>query len=460
MPARPSNWRSRSPTCSSARAAAMLRPAGRGWPPCCSGKGAVGPPAAQRVPSGGGCDGASTSRMRGSIPGGGSPPSSGLPRPGRDDSIDRMDDLAAHTDSYFLKSKAIVERFGDREATYAVFLRRPVVSTPRLAIAFLEATAARRGVRFTIELAHPEGSLVGAGEPILYVTGSLAHLVDLETLFLQKLGPACVAAYNAYVMCTELPKVAFLAMDARHCAGAEMAAMMAYAAAVGSAAAKREVGAVGFVANATDATAHYFGNEKGRGTMPHALIGYAGSTLRAAEMFREAHPDENLTVLVDYFGREVTDTLEVCRRFPDLAAAGSLAIRLDTHGGRYLEGLDLAKSYDVLERHAPKAIRGYRTEAELRYLVGTGVSAAAIWHVRRALDDAGFPRVKIIASSGFVPAKCRMMAVAEAPIDVIGTGSYLPEVWSETYATADIVAYDDRPMVKAGREFLLKKRDG
>jgi nicotinate phosphoribosyltransferase len=177
-------------------------------------------------------------------------------------------------------------------------------------------------------------------------------------------------------------------------------------------------------------------------------------------MFHESYPRENLTVLVDYFGREVTDTLAVCRRFPNLAAAGTLAIRLDTHGGRYVEGLDLVKSYDVLERHAPKAIRGYRTEAELRYLVGTGVSAAAIWQIRRALDEAGFPKVKIVASSGFVPAKCRMMAVADAPIDVIGTGSYLPEIWSETYATADIVAYDDIPMVKSGREFLLRKREG
>ena len=142
--------------------------------------------------------------------------------------------LAAQTDSYFLKTKAIVERFGDRPATYAVFLRRPVVSTPRLAIEFLENAAAERGTHFEIELNHPEGSLVGAGQPILYVTGSLFHLVDLETVLLQKLGPACVAAYNAYAMCAELPKVAFMAMDARHCAGAEMAAMMAYAAAVGS----------------------------------------------------------------------------------------------------------------------------------------------------------------------------------------------------------------------------------
>jgi nicotinate phosphoribosyltransferase len=33
-----------------------------------------------------------------------------------------------------------------------------------------------------------------------------------------------------------------------------------------------------------------------------------------------------------------------------------------------------------------------------------------------------------------------------------------PELWSETYATADIIAYDGVPMVKAGREFLLRKR--
>ena len=65
--------------------------------------------------------------------------------------------------------------------------------------------------------------------------------------------------------------------------------------------------------------------------------------------------------------------------------------------------------------------------------------------------------MKIVASSGFNPAKCRLMAEAKAPIDMIGTGSYLPELWSETYATADIVEYDGEPRVKVGREFLLRK---
>src|SRR5690242_3422231 len=137
-------------------------------------------------------------------------------------------------------------------------------------IDFLEGVAKTRRTKIKIELNYREGEVVGAGEALAYLTGSLEQLVDLETFYLQKLGPACVAAYNAYEMCRALPRVAFLAMDARHCAGAEMAEMMAYAAAVGSAAAQRAVGAVGFIGNATDATAHYFGQAKGLGTMPHA----------------------------------------------------------------------------------------------------------------------------------------------------------------------------------------------
>lgn len=370
----------------------------------------------------------------------------------------RTADVSAYTDQYFNRTKQIVGQFGDRTVTYAIFMRRPVVFCPRLAVEWIERVAAERGVRIAIEPNFEEGDWVGAGEPLLYLTGSFYHLVDLETIYLQKLGACCVAAYNAYTMCIDLPEVAFLAMDARHCAGTEMAEMMAYACSVGSMAARRKANAKGFVANATTATAHYFGQAAGRGTMPHALIGYAGSTLRAAEMFHETFPDQDLIVLVDFFGREVTDGLEVCRRFPELAAAGRIGLRLDTHGGRFLEGLDPQESYAALERHVPAAIRGYRTETELRYLVGTGVSAAAIWTMREKLDAAGFDQVKIIASSGFGPAKCRVMAYSKAPVDVVGTGSYLPENWGETYATSDIIAYDGEPRVKIGREFLLRPR--
>lgn len=366
-------------------------------------------------------------------------------------------DVSSWTDHYFKRTKDVVGKFGDVPVTYAVFMRRPVVSAPKLAIDWLKSMAKERGFEIGIDLLFPESKWVGAGEPIFYVSGPLHGLVDLETQMLMKLGPACVAAYNASTMCSDLPDVAFLAMDARHCAGREMAETMAYAARVGSDRAKRKADAVGFIGNATDATAHFFDQSGGLGTMPHALIGYSGSTVRAAEMFDEAFPGDPMTVLVDYFAQEVTDSIAVCQRFPKRAKEGSLSIRIDTPGSRFIEGLDPSVSYAVLEEKSPHSIRGYRSDAELAYLVGAGTSAAAFYYMRDALDKAGFPNVKIVGSSGFGPAKCKVMAEAHAPVDVIGTGSYIPAKWSETYATADIIEYDGQARVKVGREFLFRK---
>nr|WP_194299901.1 nicotinate phosphoribosyltransferase [Acetobacter conturbans] len=367
-----------------------------------------------------------------------------------------VDDAAirARTDSYFNRTKAIVTRFGDCVVTYAVFVRRPVLSATAMVEQWLKNIAHERGIEILVEPVFPEGEWVGAGEPLLYITGFFSHLVDLETLVLQKIGSCCVAAHRAYQMAISLPKAQFLAMEARHCAGYEMQELMVYGASVGSRTARKE-GAVGFVGCANDATAAFFGQTHGFGTMPHALIGYAGSTLRAAEMFHEVYPDKDLTVLVDYYGREITDGLAVCRRFKDLAEAGRVGLRLDTHGGRFLEGLDPQESYAVLDRYVPDALRRYRSESELRNLIGTGVSAAAIWRMREVLDQAGFEKVKIVVSSGFGVTKCASMADASAPIDVVGTGSFIPKLWNETYATADIVTYDGSESVKVGREFLL-----
>jgi len=49
-------------------------------------------------------------------------------------------------------------------------------------------------------------------------------------------------------------------------------------------------------------------------------------------------------------------------------------------------------------------------------------------------------------------------SVAKAPVDIIGTGSYIPDIWEETYATADIINYNGKDLVKKGREFLLKNK--
>ena len=365
--------------------------------------------------------------------------------------------LPSVTDTYFLRTRDIVSSYGDTEVTYAIFMRRPVISALNLALDWLEQIVKERKGSVNIKRCFKEGSDVGAGEPLVYISGSMLLLVDLETALLQKIGATCVAAYNARSMVESLRKTSFLAMDARHCAGADMADLMAYGAFVGSQRVKSESDAIGFIGCATDKTAHLFENTKGLGTMPHALVGYAGSTLKAAQMFHSTWPDEPLTVLVDYFGKEITDGLMVCRSFKKLADESTLSLRLDTHGSRYVEGLDVAGSYAVLERNAPEAIRGFRTEQELKYLIGTGVSAAAVWHLREMLDNSGFEKVRIVASSGFGPEKCKVFSLANVPVDVIGTGSYLPSRWSETYATADIISYGGKSQVKLGREFLIRR---
>ncbi len=367
------------------------------------------------------------------------------------------DQLPLVTDTYFLRTKDIICEYGDTEVTYAIFMRRPVIAALAPAVTWLEQIVKERNGSVNIKRSFEEGSDVGAGEPMIYISGSMLLLVDLETALLQKIGATCVAAYNARSMVDSLKQTSFLAMDARHCAGSDMADLMAYGAYVGSKRVKSETDAIGFIGCATDKTAHLFENTKGLGTMPHALIGYAGSTLKAAKMFHSTWPNQPLTVLIDYFGKEITDGLTVCRSFKHLADQNKLSLRIDTHGGRYIEGLDVAGSYAVLERNAPQAIRGYRTEQELRYLIGTGVSAAAVWHLREILNNSGFEKVKIVASSGFGPEKCKVFALANVPVDVIGTGSYLPSRWSETYATADIISYGGKSQVKLGREFLLRR---
>ena len=113
-------------------------------------------------------------------------------------------DIAARTDSYFNRTRKIVARFGDKRVTYAVFMRRPVISAPRLMLEWLAIAAAERDTKFDIDLMYSEGEWVGAGEPLAYITGSLVQLSDLETILLQKLAPIhasdrrlrCLRAYQ------------------------------------------------------------------------------------------------------------------------------------------------------------------------------------------------------------------------------------------------------------------------
>jgi nicotinate phosphoribosyltransferase len=391
--------------------------------------------------------------------------------------------LRERTDKYFSKSREIIEKFGDKIVTYGVFMRRGVLCAVNPAIETLRRYYPTQGAQaakpLKITRMCEEGAFVPDQKPLFTYTGSFAALVELETIVLQQTGVACVSAYNAFKMAMNLKKVAFIDMHARHATGEDFSLLAAYGASVGSRMAKLN-GAIGFVGSSQDLTAHFYGQEHGIGTMPHGVIGYAGSTLRAAQMFVETHPNDNLTVLVDYFGREYSDSLEVCRWWykdylpGDRNGTRQLALRLDTHGDRFAEGLSYDKSVEIVSDwlHVPneyEAVRYVMGEEAFdadslnitkdrvrRMLFGTGVSVASVIQLRQTLDAAGFNAARIVGSSGFNLFKCKMFANARAPLDSVGTGSFIPETFSDTFATADIFMYDGEFNVKLGRERLFQ----
>ena len=384
--------------------------------------------------------------------------------------------ISIQTDKYFTNTARIVKEHGDVEVTFAVFMRRRVVAALEPAIRMVERLAPGSRVKRFFN----EGDLVPSEVKMMEITGSMAKLSEIETLVLQKIGFPCVSANNAYEMCRAIPTAAFMDMHARHGSGAEMNVLAAYGASVGSDAAKRADAKVkGFVGSSQDLTAPLFGAAEGLGTMPHALVGYTGGdVLEALKLFAKTIPQaRTLVALVDYTGEEVSDSLKCARWFYDEARlqdqGKAFGVRLDIHGGRFAQGLDYERSVDAVghwlgvsgEYNIVEQVLGQRAfqldpnnilvDKVRRILFGKGVSVASIIHVRRALDAAGYKDAQIVASSGFDPQKCQVMGAAKAPIDMVGTGSFLPATLTETYATADIIAYGGVKRVKIGREFLF-----
>lgn len=304
---------------------------------------------------------------------------------------------------------------------------------------------------------------------------------EAETLLLQKAGFPCVCANNAFEMCRAVPYAAFIDMHARHASGAEMNLLAAYGAAVGSDAARHENPEVrGFTGSSQDLTAPLYGQKSGTGTMPHALVGYTdGDVVQALKYLAPILPEDAPVIgLVDYRGLEISDSLAAARWFYEEARLHEqgrvFGVRLDTHGARFAEGLDYERSIDVVgewmdvdgEYNIAEAVLGTRAfhldvgnvivDRVRRLLFGTGVSIASIINMRRALDKAGYKQAQIVASSGFDLQKCQVVGAVKAPVDAIGTGSFLPATLSETYATADVIAYDGTKRVKLGREFLYQ----
>ena len=350
-------------------------------------------------------------------------------------------------------------RFGDKRVTYAVFLRRPVISAPRLMLDWLDAVAAARGDRIRHRPdACRRASWVGAGEPIVYITGSLVASVRSGN------DPAAEARPGLRRRAQRLPDVPGAAEGRLPGDGGAPLRR------------RRDAGHDGLCRPRRQRRGAARGREglrRQRQRRHRALV------RRAARPRHHAARADRLCRLHGARGRDVPRDLP--RRADDRAGrlfrprdhrrAGRLRAASPTSprpGGCRSGSTRMAAASwrGSIRRRATRcwnATRPARSAAiAARRSCATWSAPASppppIWRMREALDEAGFTAVRIVASL--------RLRRREMPRDGRRAGAdrrgrhrqlHPGSAGSETYATADIVDYDGVPMVKVGREFLLRR---
>jgi nicotinate phosphoribosyltransferase len=86
----------------------------------------------------------------------------------------------------------------------------------------------------------------------------------------------------------------------------------------------------------------------------------------------------------------------------------------------------------------------------------TGVNPRLVEKVRGALDGAGYPNVRIVASGGFTAQRIREFEAAGVAVDAYGVGSSL--IRGQNDFTADVVLLDNKPCAKVGRTYAPNPR--
>jgi nicotinate phosphoribosyltransferase len=264
-----------------------------------------------------------------------------------------------------------------------------------------------------------DGDEIAPWEPVLTIAGDYSLFVHLETLYLGVLARRTLISRNVRGVVKAAHGKPILYFPAR---------FDHWQVQTGDGWAAHVAGAIGV---STDAQASWWGG-KGMGTVPHGLIAaYGGDTVLAARKFADRFAGElNVTVLVDFENDSVRTALEVADALDDRL----WAVRLDTASTM----VDRALWYEM-GRFTP-----------------TGVVPELVWKVRRALDDAGHRRVRIVASGGFDAERIAAFEAAGVPVDAYGVGSSLLQGSNDF--TADVVRVGGRPVHKVGREEIPSAR--
>ncbi len=365
-------------------------------------------------------------------------------------------------DEYFNRSYETVAGTPREQmpVAYAVFCREPGVMAGVKDVAdFLNNQCAGP---LTVR-ALPDGERFEPRQIVMTIEGPFGQLVTMETAYLGLLSLSAAAANMADIVAAA-GDATVIDMAARHYPP-ELIEAIALAAAIG--------GAVGTSSPSGHSVVHerfgtgdgyiQIGNQPRRsfnlyGTIPHSLNAvYGGSSIESAAAYLEKHPDVPLTVLIDFEGREKEVCAEAVRRFGYQLAA----VRLDTPGNRIFQGghekVPPALEMRVLSQARDRAAA---MDALRRYGAGPGVTIEAAYAIRDLLDTMGAKSTKIVLSSGFNLDKVRAFRAASAPMDYIGTGSW---VKFSTFTSDIIRVFEDGQWVDrckaARREELVELPD-
>lgn len=328
-----------------------------------------------------------------------------------------------YSDAYFTFTRDVLE-FDDHrpDVLMQVFQREhSVLGGIDEALAILKLCSGRRrgdGVwdlgwdALEVHALH-DGDEVEPWETVLTIRGDYSLFAYLETLYLGVLARRTLISRNVRDVVAAAGGKPILYFPAR---------FDHWQVQTGDGWAAHVAGAIGV---STDAQASWWGG-KGMGTVPHGLIAaYGGDTVRAARRFADRFADElHVTVLVDFENDSVRTALEVA----DALGPRLWAVRLDT-------------SSTMVDRSLWHEMGRFRP---------TGVVPELVWKVRRALDNAGYPGVRIVASGGFDARRIREFEEAGVPVDAYGVGTSL--LRGSNDFTADVVRVDGVPCAKVGRE--------
>jgi nicotinate phosphoribosyltransferase len=264
-----------------------------------------------------------------------------------------------------------------------------------------------------------DGDEVEPWETAMLIEGPYDAFAHLETLYLGVLSRRTRVATNTRRVVEAASPKEVIFFPARH---------DHWLVQTGDGYAAHVAGAIGV---STDAQASWWGSE-GMGTVPHALIAaYGGDTVLATRKFAEKMGrDVKLISLVDFENDCVNTSLRVAEALGDRL----YGVRLDT-------------SEMMVDRSLFD---------QMGYFKPTGVNPQLVWNVRRALDAAGFNRVRIYVSGGFTVDKIRDFEWERVPVDGYGVGSSLFQ--GRFDFTADVVLREGKPAAKAGREYRPNPR--